>query len=129
VKKWRSGEIKEIGSEIAPSEPARPANVKLVPPREMPKRTGLNSQVLCVQLFLFSFFFFFLNFFLCIKAGRVALMHSLVHIGKQISSFSFSYILLNFLHRINCVGFGVGHYQYLVFFFSFFPLCSFDFNI
>ncbi|MEE8444673.1 MAG: DUF455 family protein, partial [Alphaproteobacteria bacterium] len=54
---WRAGEIAEIGRATPPDRPARPGRPRLLAPREMPKRRAAGS-----------------------RAGRVALLHALVHI-------------------------------------------------
>eukprot|EP01125_Pyxidicula_operculata_P022048 TRINITY_DN8846_c0_g1_i1.p1 TRINITY_DN8846_c0_g1~~TRINITY_DN8846_c0_g1_i1.p1 ORF type:complete len:289 (-),score=62.36 TRINITY_DN8846_c0_g1_i1:173-1039(-) len=56
-KKWKDGEITEVGSCAPPDQPSRPTNIKVLPPSEMPKR-GKGGTL----------------------ANRIAMLHSLVHI-------------------------------------------------
>ncbi|SDG41835.1 ferritin-like domain-containing protein [Roseospirillum parvum] len=52
---WRAGAVPRIGSAPPPERPGRPARPQLLPPRQMPRRSGG-------------------------VAGRVALLHALAHI-------------------------------------------------
>lgn len=53
---WRNGQVTEIGTTKPPDRPARPALPELRPPRDMPRRRATG------------------------EAGRVALIHAIVHI-------------------------------------------------
>jgi uncharacterized ferritin-like protein (DUF455 family) len=57
ARRWRDGEISDIGSAVPPDRPARPARATLRPPREMPRRRKAQT-----------------------AAGRRALLHALAHI-------------------------------------------------
>ncbi len=53
---WRKGRLTEIGSEVPPARPNRPAKPELLTPRDMPRRRPNTER------------------------GRVALMHAITHI-------------------------------------------------
>ena len=56
AKQWRAGGM-TVGEPAAPDRPARPQRPRLLPPRDMPRRRNLGG-----------------------RAGRIALLHALVHI-------------------------------------------------
>jgi len=56
AQKWRNGTVNEVGTATVPDKPARPAHVKVLPARDMPRR-GVGT-----------------------LENRIAMVHSLVHI-------------------------------------------------
>lgn len=73
AKRWRNGEITEIGTATLPERPARPDNPELRAAREMPKRRKAGS-----------------------PASKIALLHAIAHIELNAIDLAWDVLARNF---------------------------------